>query len=61
MENKGYISEWLNEYLGGKTPEEAGLSEEDVKRLIACYEGGKDPNAFHLSSYNECACNICRS
>jgi len=60
--SKKYISDWIKEYLGGKTPEEAGLSEADLKKLIGCYEGGVDPTQKHFRSVpNICACNICRS
>lgn len=61
MSRPAYIKEWIEEYLGGKTPAEAGLSDEDLAKLMSCYEGGRDPFEVHLSSLPVCACNICRS
>lgn len=55
-----YVSDWLEEYLGVPV-EEAGLSHEDLKKLLDCWEFGKRPDSVHLSSTPLCACNICRS
>jgi hypothetical protein len=57
-----YIEDRIKARLGGKTPEEAGLSDADLQKLIASFEDGKDPDAVHLGSLQAlCACNICRS
>lgn len=60
-EKKTYILDWVKDFLGGKTPEEAGLSDEDLKKLIGCYENNVSPLKTHFQSLPVCACNICRT
>jgi hypothetical protein len=55
-----YIEDKLKKYLGGKTPAEAGLTEEDLHKLLAAYESGLDLATIHITA-PICACNICRS
>jgi hypothetical protein len=61
MSKKDYIEDWLKKHLDGKTPEEAGLSEDDLKKLLNCYENGMSAAGLHLDSLPVCFCNICRS
>ena len=61
MSNKKYILDWVKDFLGGKTPAEAGLSEEDLKTLLNCYENNISPLETHFQSLPACACNICRT
>jgi len=58
---KPYISEWIKEKLAGKTPQEAGLTDEDLIKLLNCYETGGAIEEVHLSIPALCVCNICRS
>jgi hypothetical protein len=55
-----YIEDKLKKYLGGKTPAEAGLSDDDLAKLLAAYESGLDLATVHITA-PICACNICRS
>lgn len=61
MARGGYIEDRIKARLGGATPEEVGLSAEDLQKLIAAFEDGQDPDTIHLSSLPVCACNICRT
>jgi len=61
LSKKKYILDWMKDFLGGKTPEEAGLSKEDFKKLINCYENNISPLETHFTSLPACACNICRT
>lgn len=56
-----YTLDKIKEVLGGKTPEEAGISSEDLKKLVSSIESGLDLSKIHLASYTKCACNICRT
>lgn len=61
MAKTKYILDWVKDFLNGQTPEEVGLSEADLKKLIGCYENNVNPAKTHFQSLPTCACNICRS
>lgn len=56
-----YIQDKIKEFLDGKTPEEVGMTQQDVLKLIRALESGVDPKSLHFDSTPECHCNICRT